>query len=78
MGKKNQIFGRYIRILQSAENPNEIYIVLEKDKPMEAKYIRQFDNMFAGKDVIITITELKRGLSKKQLVEDALWSIEPL
>jgi hypothetical protein len=50
--------------MQSAEKPNEIYLVLEKDEPMEKKYMRQFDNMFVGKDVIITITPLIREKNK--------------
>lgn len=31
---------------------------------MDKKYIRQFDNMFAGEDVILTITKLIRGKNK--------------
>jgi hypothetical protein len=50
--------------MQSAERPNEIYLVLEKDGPMEKKYMKQFDNMFMGKDVIITIVPLIREKNK--------------
>jgi hypothetical protein len=64
MGKKNQLYAKYVRLMQSAEKPNEIYLVLEKDEPMEKKYMRQFDNMFMGKDVIITITPLIREKNK--------------
>ena len=47
---------------------------------MERKYIRQFENEFQGKDVIITITKLIRNLKKKELKEDKIpyspfWSI---
>ncbi len=66
MGKKNQLYGKWIRLIPNPDNPNELYLVIEKDKPMERKYIRQFENMFKGKDVIITITELIRGMNKKK------------
>lgn len=66
MGKRNQIYARYVRIMASADNPNEIYLVLEKDAPMDKKYIRQFDNMFAGKDIILTIGELIRNKNPKE------------
>jgi len=65
LGKRNQIYARYIRIMQSADDPNEIYLVLAKDSPMDRKYIRQFDNMFSGKDVILSITILVREKNKK-------------
>lgn len=70
MGKRNQIYGQYIRIMTSAEDPNEIYLVLRKDTPMEKKYIRQFDNMFAGKDVLITIIQLIRKKKEKEKQEE--------
>jgi len=52
--------------MASADNPNEIYLVLEKDAPMDKKYIRQFDNMFAGKDIILTIGVLIRNKNPKE------------
>lgn len=61
MGKKNQLYAKWVRILTSPDNDKEIYLVLEKDQPMDRKYIRQFDNMFAGKDVILTIGVLIRN-----------------
>ena len=61
IGKRNQIYAKYVRIMTSADNPNEIYLVMSKDQPMDKKYIRQFDNMFAGKDVILTIDVLIRN-----------------
>ncbi|MEM2271924.1 MAG: hypothetical protein QXP56_04570 [Archaeoglobaceae archaeon] len=76
MGKKNQIYAQYVKIMLSAEDPNEIYLVLKKDEPMDKKYIRQFDNMFAGKDVIITITPLIRGKKNNVPQETPFWSVE--
>ena len=64
MGKRNQLYCRWIRILPNPDNDKEIYLVLAKDTPMEKKYIRQFENMFQGKDVILTIVELIRSKNK--------------
>jgi len=77
IGKKNQLYGKWIRLIPNPDNPNELYLVIEKDKPMERKYIRQFENMFKGKDVIITITELIREKKKKEkeLKESPFWSV---
>ena len=80
IGKKNQLYGKWIRLIPNPDNPNELYLVIEKDKPMERKYIRQFENMFKGKDVIITITELIRGMKKEKKEEvekevNPFWSI---
>jgi hypothetical protein len=61
MGKRNQIYCKWVRILKNPEDDNEIYLVLRKDKPMELKYIRQFENMFQGTDVLITIVKLIRN-----------------
>jgi len=61
MGKRNQIYGRWKRLLPNPEDPKEIYLVLEKDEPMQLKYIRQFENMFQGKDVIISVVTLIRN-----------------
>ena len=60
MGKRNQLYGKWKRLLPNPDDEKEIYLVLEKDEPMDLKYIRQFENMFQGKDVIITIGELIR------------------
>lgn len=60
MGKKNQLYGKYVRILQSADDRNEVLIVIRKDQPMDKKYIRQFDNTYTNTDIILTITPLKR------------------
>lgn len=82
LGKRNQLYAQYVRIMQSAEDPNEIYLVLRKDAPMDRKYIRQFDNMFAGKDIIVSLTLLKRGLSKQKANEEEeqeenpFWQVE--
>ncbi|RLG18195.1 hypothetical protein DRN75_02330 [Nanoarchaeota archaeon] len=77
LGQKNQIYGKLKRILINPENPNELYLVLEKDRPMERKYIRQFEDMFAGKDVIVTLTELirKEELLKKKAKSSPFYSI---
>jgi len=72
MGKKNQLYAKFIRLFKSTDNPNEIILILEKDKPMEEKYIRQFEDMFQGKDVIITFTKLIRNKREK---ENPFWSI---
>lgn len=61
MGKRNQLYGRWLRLLPSPDNPCELYLIIRKDSPMETKYIRQFENMFQGKDVILTIGELVRN-----------------
>lgn len=60
IGKRNQIYAQYVRILKNPENEKEIYIVLSKDQEMETKYVKQFDKMFGGMDVILTITKLER------------------
>jgi hypothetical protein len=60
MGRKDQLYGKWKRILLNPDNPNEIYLVLEKDAPMEKKYIRDFENRFQGQDVILSITKLIR------------------
>jgi len=70
MGKKNQLYFKWIRILPNPDNPKEYYLVFQKDKEMDRKYIRQFDNMFAGKDVLVTLTLLIRGKNKKLLTEE--------
>jgi len=79
LGRRDQIYGRWKRLLLNPDNPKEIYIVLEKDKPMERKYIRQFENEFQGKDVIITVTKLirnlKKGESKNRVPYSPFWSI---
>jgi len=78
MGKRNQIYARYVRIMSSTDNPNEIYLVLEKDSPMDRKYIRQFDNMFAGKDVILTIGVLIRSKNGRvNETEESTEEVEP-
>lgn len=61
MGQANQIYARWKRILFSPDNPNEIYIVLEKDKPMTAETAKALDERYSEKDIIITITNLIRG-----------------
>jgi len=75
MGKKNQIYGRWKRLLPNPDNPNEIYLVLEKDVPMDIKYIRQFEDMFMNKDVILTIGVLIRN--KNGSTEEEKPSEEP-
>lgn len=60
MGKINQLYGKWVRLLLNPDNPNELYLVIEKDVPMDKKYIRQFENMFQGKDIILTIGVLIR------------------
>jgi len=60
IGRKDQLYGKWKRILQNPDDPNEIYLVLEKDAPMEKKYIRDFENRFQGQDVILSITKLIR------------------
>jgi len=72
MGQRNQLYAKWKRILPNPENPKELYLVLEKDRPMERKYFRQFDDTFAGKDVIVTIVELVR---KKSARSRSLYSV---
>lgn len=60
MGRKDQLYGKWKRILLNPDDPNEIYLVLEKDAPMEKKYIRDFENRYQGQDVILSITKLIR------------------
>jgi hypothetical protein len=67
MGKKNQIYAKYERLSISQEDPNELNLVLKKDIQMEKKHVREFDNMFAGKDVIITISVLIRNKNGERM-----------
>jgi hypothetical protein len=66
MGKRNQLYGKWVRILPNPDNPNEVYLVIEKDKPMEAKHFKGFDDMFMGKDVILTIGVLIRKKNTRE------------
>ena len=75
MGKKNQIYCKWKRLLINPDNPNELYIVIEKDEPMEKKYIREFENKYQGKDVIITVTKLIREKRKKRRIRNAFYSV---
>ncbi len=80
IGRKNQLYGKWIRLMPNPDDPNELYLIIEKDKPMEKKYIRQFENLFQGKDVIITITELIRDKKKEAKKEEEaggnpFWSV---
>jgi hypothetical protein len=70
MGRKDQIYGKWKRLLLSPDDPNEVYLVLSKDKPMERKHIQQFEDAYQGRDVIISITPLVRGKNKSKEDED--------
>lgn len=70
IGRKDQIYGKWKRLLLSPDNPNEIYLVLEKDKPMEKRHIQQFEDEYQGKDVIISLTVLRRSKVKKEEDDD--------
>lgn len=66
MGQANQIYAKWIRILPSPDNPNEMYIVILKDKPMSIETAKSFDERFEGEDVIITVTKLIRKKKKRR------------
>lgn len=61
MGQKNQLYAKWKRILFNPENLNEIWLVLEKDKPMSINSALDFDERYKDKDVILTISLLIRG-----------------
>jgi len=65
VGQSNQIYAKWKRILPSPDNPNELFIVLEKDKPMSKETIKAFDKRFEEVDVIVTVTKLIRGKRKR-------------
>jgi len=50
VGQKNQIYCKWKRILFNPDNPNELFIVVEKDKPMSQETALSFDERFKGKD----------------------------
>ncbi len=75
IGKKNQIYAKWKRLLVNPDNPKELYIVIEKDQEMQKKYIREFENKFKNKDVIITITKLIRDKKKKDLLQDTFYTV---
>lgn len=60
LGQANQIYCKWIRILPSPDNPNEMYIVIMKDKPMSVETAKSFDERYKAKDVILTVTILIR------------------
>ncbi len=76
IGKSNQIYCKWKRLLVNPDNPKELYIVIEKDQEMQKKYIREFENKFKDKDVIITITKLIRNKKKKDLLQDTFYTVE--
>lgn len=61
MGQANQIYCRWKRLLPSTDKGNELYLVIDKDKPMSLDTIKEFDERFKDEDVIITVTKLIRG-----------------
>jgi len=73
MGKKNQLYAKFIRLFRSTDDPTELILILKKDKPMEKKYIQQFEDMFKGEDVIITVTKLIRNKKKTEI--NPFWSV---
>jgi len=70
IGRRDQIYGRWVRLLLNPNDANEIYLVLSKDKPMEKKHIQQFEDAYQGRDVIISITPLVRGKNKPKEDEE--------
>jgi len=54
----NQIYGKLKRILKSPTELNEVFIVLEKEKPIADFLIRILEENFKDQDVIITITKM--------------------
>lgn len=67
--KKRQIFGKLKRILLNADG--EIYIILTKDEISDRtiEFLKELEKKFKEKDVIVTFTELIRGLSKPRQIE---------
>jgi len=65
MGQANQIYAKWLRLLPSPDNPNELYLVIVKDKAMSEETIKAFEGRFKDKDVIITVTKLIRGKRKR-------------
>lgn len=61
MGQSNQVYARWKRILPNPTNPKELYLVLEKDKPMSEETMKSFEERFKETDVIVTVTKLIRG-----------------
>lgn len=66
MAQANQIYAKWKRLLPSPDNPNELYLVLEKDKPMSIETVKSFEERFIEKDVILTVTKLVRGKKKRR------------
>ena len=64
MGQANQIYAKWLRILPNPDNPNEMYIVILKDKPMTPETAKSFDERYRNEDVIITVTKLIRKKGK--------------
>lgn len=71
MGQANQIYSKWKRLLLNPSNPKELYLVLEKDKPMSIETIKSFEERFRDCDIIITITKLirKKHTKTKQMKE---------
>jgi len=65
MPMDNQIYAKWIRVLPSPDNANEIFLILEKDKPMSKRTMEFLEEQFRGKDCIITIDKLIREKKKK-------------
>lgn len=66
MGQANQIYAKWKRLLPSPDNPNELYLVIEKDKPMSIETIKSFEERYQEEDVILTITKLVRKKKKRK------------
>jgi len=66
MPMENQVYAKWIRVLPSPDNPNEIYLILEKDSPMSKRTMEFLEEQFKGKDVIITIDKLIRERKKRR------------
>jgi len=64
IGQANQLYCKWKRILFNPDDPNELYIVVAKDKPMTRETALEFDERFKEMDVIITVTKLIRGKKK--------------
>jgi len=62
--RKRQLFGKLVRIL--TDGGNEVHIIIEKDSINEQTlaFLKELETRFGNKDIILTIGELIRGISK--------------
>ena len=58
MGQPNQIHWKWVRLLPSPDNPNESYLVIREDRPMDGEAIQVFEEHLKDSDCIISIAKL--------------------